>query len=103
MPTVKERETPKVQTTLRVPEPLMREVKEMLDQHQVEGSSINDVVVSALQRLVNDVHERMIDAAFAEMGRDEEYLAENRVLTGEFARADWESLPTEDHSTRAAR
>jgi hypothetical protein len=103
MPAVMERETPKVQTTLRVPEPLYREVKELLDQHKIEGASVNDVVVAALQRFVDEIREQMIDAQFAEMATDEKYQAQCRVLAGEFARADWESLPTEDNTARAAR
>ena len=103
MPAVMERETTKIQTTLRVPEALYREVKELLDQHQIEGPSVNDVVVAALQRFVAQVHERMIDAQFADMATDEKYLTQCRVLAGEFAHSDWESLPTDDNTTRATR
>lgn len=103
MPAVMERETSKIQTTLRVPEPLYREVKELMDQHQIEGASVNDVVVAALQRFVEEVRERLIDAQFADMATDEKYQAQCRVLAGEFARADWESLPPEDTSASAAR
>jgi hypothetical protein len=103
MPAIMERETPRVQTTLRVPEPLYREVKELLDQHQIEGASVNDVVVAALQRFVDEVRKQMIDAQFAEMATDEKYLAQCRVLASEFARADWEALPSEDNTASATR
>jgi len=103
MPAVMEREIPKVQTTLRVPEPLYREVKELLDQHQIEGASVNDVVVAALQRFVDEIREQMIDAQFAEMATDEKYHAQCRVLAGEFARADWEVLASEDKTDSATR
>jgi hypothetical protein len=97
-----ERDTQKIQTTLRVPEGLYREVKELMDQHQIEGESVNDVVVAALQRFVAEVRERLIDAQFADMANDEKYLMQNRVLAGEFARADSESLPREDNVSREA-
>ncbi|MHC4055871.1 hypothetical protein, partial [Bradyrhizobium sp. 25ACV] len=71
-----------------------KELKEMLDQHQIEGTSVNDVMVNALQRFVEEARERMIDAEFAEMATDERYLAQNRILAAEFARADSESLPS---------
>jgi hypothetical protein len=93
-----EKEAPKVQTTLRVPERLMNAVKELLEQNQIPASSVNDVIVAALQRFVDEVREKQIDDAFAEMGKDQQYLAESQALASEFATADRESLPKEDRA-----
>ena len=96
-------ESPKVvQTTVRLPEQLYRELKDLLDQGCLEGNSLNDVVIDALKRSARAAQEKLIDDEFASMATDERYLQQSKVLAGEFARADWETLP-QDSATRAAR
>jgi hypothetical protein len=89
-----------VQTTLRLPEPLYREVRELLDEGKLEGDSLNDVVIRALQQSLHFAKEKLIDDQFAGMATDESYAEQCRQLASEFARADWEALP-EDVSSRA--
>ncbi|HUN63546.1 MAG TPA: hypothetical protein VMU53_16225 [Candidatus Sulfotelmatobacter sp.] len=91
------------QTTLRLPEKLYRKVKGLVEKREVEASSVNDLIVTALQNLVDAVRDKQIDAAFAEMGKDQEYLAESRALAQEFAQADLETLPSENWTSRATK
>jgi hypothetical protein len=84
-----------VQTTVRLPETLYLELKDLLDQGLLEGASINDVVIHALRNAVQAAQEKRIDDQFAGMATDEKYLEQSRILSEEFANADWESLPKE--------
>ena len=92
-----------VQTTVRLPESLYREIKELLEQGRLEGASLNDVMVEALRQRVRAATEKFIDDQFAGMASDEKYAAQCRVLAGEFARADWETLAQEDVTNRETR
>lgn len=100
MPTATE--APKiVQSTVRLPEPLYQQVKELLDKGHLDAGSFNEVMVSALRELVRVTQEKLLDAQFAGMATDEKYAEQCRVLAGEFARADWEALPgVSDRATR---
>lgn len=91
-----------VQTTVRLPEPLYREVKQLLEQGQLESTSLNELVIEALTRLVHEAREKSIDEQFSGMATDTKYAEQCRVVAGEFARADWEALQ-EDGKSRAAR
>ena len=91
-----------VQSTVRLPEPLYRQVKELLDQGRLAGNSLNEVMINALKQCVRVAIEKSIDDQFAGMATDEKYAEQCRVIAGEFARADWEALQ-EDVANRAAR
>lgn len=54
--------------------------------------SRNDLLVMALRRELAAQDRAAIDAAFARMADDVEYLAEAQALTEEFADADWEAF-----------
>jgi hypothetical protein len=91
-----------VQTTIRLPESLYLELKDLLDRALLEGNTINDVVINALRKTIHAAQERRIDDQFAGMATDEKYAEQSRILSAEFAQTDWESLPKE-RSTRAKR
>lgn len=93
----------RVQTTLRLPDQLYRELKVILDQHLVEFASLNDLAVAALDQFIRRLREQQIDAEFAQMADDPHYANESRILAGEFARSDWEALQvTEGKSADSA-
>jgi hypothetical protein len=54
--------------------------------------SRNELGAAALRRELAAQREAEIDAAFEEMARDEEYLAEAAQIEAEFAAASWEAL-----------
>lgn len=91
-----------VQTTVRLPEPLYREVKELLEQGQLASASVNELVIEALTQLLHQAKQRAIDEQFSGMATDTKYAEQCRVVAGEFARADWEALH-ENVKRRAAR
>ncbi len=91
-----------IQTTVRLPEALYRELRELLEQGRLEGESLNDVMINALQQSARSAAEKRIDEQFAGMATDESYTTQCRVLAEEFARADWEALP-EDIKHRGTR
>ena len=55
----------RVQTTLRLPNQLYRELKVILDQHLVEFDSLNDLAVAALDQFIRRLREQQIDALAA--------------------------------------
>lgn len=77
-------------TTLTLPNDLL----EAVDCAVREGRARDrdDFVAAALQRELAAAHSADIDAGFAPMATDEEYQAEARALSEEFATAGWEAL-----------
>ena len=56
-----------------------------------EARSRNELVANALRRELATIERAAIDAAFAGMADDKAYLNEARVISDEFAPADWEA------------
>ena len=56
-----------------------------------EARSRNELVANALRRELASIERAAIDAAFAGMADDSAYLDEARVISDEFASADWET------------
>jgi hypothetical protein len=83
----------KVQTTVRLPEPLYRRLKQLLAERLVQQETLNDLAVAALEEVSRAVAEKGLDAEFAGMSTDENYAKQCRILAGEFATSDWEALP----------
>lgn len=78
-----------VRTTLTLPAELL----EATDQAVQSGKakSRNEFVARALRRELAALKRAEIDAAFAQMGNDAEYQAEAKMISQEFAQADWEA------------
>ena len=80
----------RVRTTLALPSDLL----EAIDRAVQEGTahSRNDFVAQSLRRELAARERTAIDAAFAAMADDLEYLTEAQSIATEFAAADWEAL-----------
>lgn len=77
-------------TTLALPADLLAAVDEAV--REGKARSRNEFVAQALRRLLAEQERARIDAEFAAMAYDEEYLAEAQQIAEEFAQADWEAF-----------
>jgi metal-responsive CopG/Arc/MetJ family transcriptional regulator len=77
-------------TTLALPAELLAAVDEAV--RAGKASSRNEFVARALRRLLVEQERARIDAEFAAMAHDADYLAEAEQIAEEFAAADWEAL-----------
>lgn len=77
-------------TTLSLPADLLAEVDRAVRAGKVR--SRNAFVADAIRRELATAEAAAIDAAFAEMATDLDYLAEADALMDEFALADWEAF-----------
>ena len=82
----------KVQTTVRLPDALYREIKNLVDEGQVQFESVNDLVIFSLEQFVGALNRKKIDAEFEDMAHDAKYAKVAKVLAHEFAGSDWEAL-----------
>lgn len=85
-----------VRTTVTFP----RAILERIDRVVTEGAAKNrnELLMMAVEKLLREIEERAIDAAFADMANDPDYQREALRLAAEFEGADWESLNTEDRA-----
>ena len=98
-------EATKMQTTLRIPTELYREAKSLLSSGSVPFSTLNDLVLAALENYVQSIRRKQVDAAFALMAQDPHYARQSEILAGEFERSDWEAdelvgQPDKTHEAR---
>ena len=80
--------TSTVRTTIALPEDLLKAA----DQAIAEGvaRSRNDLLALALRHLLAERQRAAIDAAFAGMGADPDYVAETATLEAGLDRSSWE-------------
>jgi metal-responsive CopG/Arc/MetJ family transcriptional regulator len=83
-----------VQGTIRTTIAFRAELLKAADRAVKSGKvrSRNDLVVAALRRELAAQERAAIDAAFAHMADDAEYLAKAQAIADEFAQADWEAF-----------
>ncbi len=79
-----------VRTTISLPEGLVRRADLVVGEGAV--GSRNELVISALEREVERLERERLDAEFAGMADDEEYLRQAEGLAEEFAVSDRETL-----------
>lgn len=79
-----------VRTTVSLPTDLLTAADRAV--RAGEARSRNELVINALRRELAAIERAAIDAAFAGMADDKEYLEEARVINEEFAQADWEAF-----------
>ena len=77
-----------------LPEPAQRLVQEGAPR------SRNRVIVTALERYLDQMEREAIDAQFAAMATDESYQRLMVSLAEELAKSDWEALNEVGHATR---
>lgn len=86
-------------TTVRMPRQVYERAKTAIRRSQ--ASSFNEFVVQAIEEKVRRLSEAEIDAAFAQMADDPDYLRDSIVLAREFEKSDWEALePTAKSAVR---
>lgn len=86
------RRKPKVQTTLRLPRVLYDQAQRVVEKDLAGVTSLNDLMILALSTYVRSLRRKQIDAAFAGMSADPDYLREAQAIAEEFAHSDWEAL-----------
>ena len=79
-------------TTIALPADLLVAVDEAV--REGKARSRNEFVALALRHLLAVQERARIDAEFALMAEDEEYLAEAQQIAEEFAASGWEALRT---------
>ena len=78
-----------IRTTISLPTDLLTAAD--LAVRAGEARSRNELVINALRRELAAIKRAAIDAAFTGMADDKEYLEEVRIISDEFASADWEA------------
>jgi metal-responsive CopG/Arc/MetJ family transcriptional regulator len=81
---------PTVRTTIALPADVLARVDEAV--RGGEARSRNEFVATALRRELAVRERAEIDADFARMADDDEYLREARTIAEEFKHADWEAF-----------
>jgi hypothetical protein len=81
-------------TTVRLPRPLYDQAKQFVDREKNNAAplSLNDFFVTAIQAYIKLHQRRQIDAAFAGMAEDADYLKAASLLEVEFEISDWDAL-----------
>ena len=80
----------RVRTTVRLPRPLYDKALKMVDYSAAEN--INDFFVTAICNYVKMLRRKQLDAAFAGMADDADYLKESKLVEEEFSPSDWEAF-----------
>jgi hypothetical protein len=82
----------KVQTTIRVPKPVYEEARDCVRKNWTQAETINDFFVTAIKAYLRLIQRKKIDAAFAGMATDEEYMKKAQLISEEFSASDLEAL-----------
>jgi hypothetical protein len=96
----KRKDTEKVSITVRLPRPVYNQAKAMVENSAVSVeslhvSSLNDLIVTALQSYIKRANRKRIDLAFQGMAKDAAFQKEAQVIASEFENSDWETLQRE--------
>ena len=83
-----------MRTTISLPDNLVQEIDLLIERNI---KSRNQFIVEALQDKVKQLKDADIDAQFALMADDSDYIEETLNIESEFARADAEALKTTDN------
>lgn len=79
-----------VRTTVTLPTDLLQRSQKLIDAGQVPNR--NALIVSALERLLNELERAEIDRQFAAMAEDEAYQTMQSEMAESFEESDWEAL-----------
>ncbi len=85
----------KMRTTISLPDRLVREIDLLIERNI---KSRNQLIVEALQDKVKQLKDADIDAQFALMADDSDYIEETLNIELEFANADAEALKTTNNA-----
>lgn len=86
----------KMRTTISLPDRLVREIDLLIETGNIK--SRNQLIVEALQDKVKQLKDADIDAQFALMADDSDYIEETLNIELEFANADAEALKTSNNA-----
>ena len=79
-----------VRTTVTLPADLLQRSQKLIDAGQVPNRNV--LIVSALERLLNEWERAEIDQQFAAMAKDEAYQTMQSEMAESFEESDWEAL-----------
>ena len=79
-----------VRTTVTLPTDLLQRSQKLIDAGQVPNRNV--LIVSALERLLNELERAEIDRQFAAMAEDEAYQTMQTQMAESFEESDWEAL-----------
>lgn len=79
-----------VRTTVTLPTDLLQRSQKLIDAGQVPNR--NALIVSALERLLNEWERAEIDRQFAAMSEDEAYQTMQTEMAESFEDSDWEAF-----------
>lgn len=89
-------------TTVRIPSPIYERAKAVVEKREY-ASSLNELMVDALEQKLTELDEAQIDAAFAQMADDPDYQRDAVALTHEFAHSDWDAFQVGQKHESATR
>jgi outer membrane lipopolysaccharide assembly protein LptE/RlpB len=75
-------------TTVRLPKKLYDEARSALAKGAADASSLNDLLIDALQARLKQLHREQIDSEFAEMKSDAQYAQESTTIAEQFSTND---------------
>ncbi|GJM42639.1 MAG: hypothetical protein DHS20C20_29210 [Ardenticatenaceae bacterium] len=79
-----------VRTTVTLPEELLKRSQKLIDRGQLPNRNV--LIVSALERFLEELEREEIDRQFAAMAQDGTYQAMQTNVAEAFAESDWEAL-----------
>lgn len=91
----------KVRTTVRVPKPLYDEAQKYVHKNATPAETINDFVIHAICAYVKLIKRKQIDAGFAGMAEDTDYLTTASLIGEQFSQSDWEAFEAAERDAEA--
>ena len=85
-------------TTVDLPSDLVERTQRFIETGAAR--SRNSVIVTALEKHLDQMEREAIDAQFAAMATDESHQRLMVSIAEEFAKSDWEALNEAEHATR---
>ena len=79
-------------TTVRLPQPLYDEARNVVEKGATNARSLNDLLVTSLSEKLKQLRRERIDAEFAQMRHDTQYRRESEAIGRQFRSNDVETL-----------
>ncbi|MEM7592164.1 MAG: ribbon-helix-helix domain-containing protein [Cyanobacteria bacterium P01_A01_bin.83] len=83
-----------MRTTITIPDALVAEADALIGRSGI--TTRNQLIVEAIRNWVEQQKEAQIDAEFATMAQDKDYIAETLAIESEFAQSDCEVATLND-------
>ena len=79
-----------VRTTIHLPKKLMKRSQQLIKGGKVRSRSA--LIIAALEKFLDDLERKEIDAQFAAMADDTAYQSLSLEIEDEFTQSDWEAM-----------